>query len=237
MPGGRDSAVSWIDSSGSFWLFGGFGTDAQGKLGSLNDLWEFDPLTNDWAWMSGTNTVGSKGGQPGIYGTLGTPAAGNVPGGRARSASWIDGSGRLWLFGGEGFDASGNVGWLNDLWRFDPSTNEWVWISGSNTVVANGGQPGIYGTLGTPAAGNVPGGRASSASWIDSSGRLWLFGGSGYDAADNIGDLNDLRRFDPSTNEWVWIGGSETVPGTNTGQPGIYGKFGNSRRWKCAGRA
>ena len=34
-------AVSWRDSSGKFWLFGGGGVDATGEGGYLNDLWHF----------------------------------------------------------------------------------------------------------------------------------------------------------------------------------------------------
>ncbi len=37
--------------------------------------------------------------------------------------------------------------------------NEWTWMGGSSTVRNNNGQPGVYGILGTPAAGNIPGGR------------------------------------------------------------------------------
>ena len=48
------------------------------------------------------------------------------------------------------------------------------------------GQPGVYGTLGTPAAGNVPGGRFGAVSWTDSSGHLWLFGGLGHDASGAV---------------------------------------------------
>ncbi len=41
-----------------------------------------------------------------------------VPGARYYSISWIDGYGNLWLFGGLGYDASGSLGFLNDLWKF-----------------------------------------------------------------------------------------------------------------------
>jgi hypothetical protein len=69
-------------------------------------------------------------------------------------------------------------------------------MSGSNTVPSGGaGQPGVYGTLGVPAAANVPGGRESAVSWIDSGGDLWLFGGGGSALAQ--GDLNDLWRYQP----------------------------------------
>ena len=40
------------------------------------------------------------------------------------------------------------------------------------------GQPvWSYGTQGTPAAGNTPGGRDGGVGWTDNSGNFWLFGG------------------------------------------------------------
>jgi hypothetical protein len=50
------------------------------------------------------------------------PASNNVPGGRDSSVTWTDSNGDVWLFGGEGYDASGNFGWLNDLWKYGPTT-------------------------------------------------------------------------------------------------------------------
>jgi N-acetylneuraminic acid mutarotase len=230
-PGAREMASSWTDSSGHLWLFGGPGYDTNGNQGDLNDLWEFNPQANQWTWMGGSKTVGSNGGQSGVYGTLGTPAAGNIPGGRGGASSWIDSSGHLWLFGGSGFDVNGTNGSLNDLWEFnpnpnEPTTNQWTWMGGSKTVGSNGGQSGMYGTLGTPAAGNVPGGRVSASSWTDSSGRFWLFGGTGYDAISNFGALNDLWMFNPATNEWAWMAGSSTINLAIGGQPGVYGTLG-----------
>jgi N-acetylneuraminic acid mutarotase len=179
------------------WLFGGQG---------YNDLWEFNPATGEWTWMSGAN-----GGlfQPGVYGTLGSFAAGNVPGSRMSSVTWTDSQGNLWLFGGYGFDEA-VVGYLNDLWEFNPSTKEWAWMGGSSTV-GGGGQPGVYGVLGSPAAGNMPGGRSDAAGWVDKSNNFWLFGGLGYDSEGNYGVLNDLWKFDPAANDWTWVGGSSTM--------------------------
>jgi hypothetical protein len=74
------------------------------------------------------------------------PSAGNVPGARYSANSWIDSSGNLWLFGGYGYDSTGAVGRLNDLWRYSPSTGLWTWVSGGNGDNATG----VYGTLGTP---------------------------------------------------------------------------------------
>ncbi|MGA3263637.1 MAG: kelch repeat-containing protein [Terracidiphilus sp.] len=199
IPGGRSGASSWTDSSGNFWLFGGNGYDANGDGCYLNDLWEYNPSSSEWAWMSGSSTRGTSICQPGVYGTLGTPAAGNTPGNRYGATSWTDDSGHLWLVGGYGKDANGNTGALNDLWEFSPSTTEWAWMGGSSTVGNNGGQSGVYGALGKPAAANIPGSRYSAATWTDSSGHLWLFGGQGYDTNGKLGFLNDLWEYQPAT--------------------------------------
>ncbi|MGO9648325.1 MAG: kelch repeat-containing protein [Terriglobales bacterium] len=213
VPGGREGSVSWTDSSGNFWLFGGQGYDSTGTLGfGLNDLWEFSPTTKMWTWVSGSDTVpGANGSQPGVYGTQGVPAAANVPGGRFGAVSWTDSSGNLWLFGGNGQDAPNGL--LNDLWEFSPTTKMWTWMSGSNTGSTPGGN-GVYGTLGVPAPSNVPGAREAAASWTDNSGNFWLFGGSA---------LNDLWEFSPATEMWTWVSGSSSVNGVPDCLPGVYG--------------
>jgi hypothetical protein len=86
----------------------------------LNDLWKFNPSTDEWTWMGGNSTPGDVG-QPGVYGTLGEPAAGNFPGSRYYVANWIDSDGAFWLFGGNGQDANNTGGSLNDLWKFQPA--------------------------------------------------------------------------------------------------------------------
>jgi len=229
-PGSRWGASSWTDPSGNLWLFGGAGHGACCSLGNgpdwtsdLNDLWKFNPSTNEWAWMSGSSTslyIGSSGyRESGVYGTLGVPAASNVPGGRYYASTWTDKAGNLWLFGGQGYDGTNlNVGYLNDLWKFDLSTHEWTWMSGSSSLgactgsIGQCGVPGVYGVLGTPGAGNTPGSRSGAASWTDASGNLWLFGGIGYDAAGTFGDLNDLWKYDPNSNQWTWIRGVNNMP-------------------------
>jgi N-acetylneuraminic acid mutarotase len=215
VPGARKGAVSWLDSGGKLWLFGGLGYYEAGNFGSLNDLWNYDPTTLEWTWVSGSDS----GDQIGTYGTQGTPDSSNVPGARLGAVSWIDPQGRLWLFGGYGYDSAGTKGWLNDLWNYDPTTLEWTWVSGSNTV----NQAGTYGTKGTAAASNVPGGRYTAISWLDPQGKLWLFGGEGLDSAGARGDLNDLWTYDPTTLEWTWLSGS-----SSRGQAGTYGTLGTA---------
>jgi N-acetylneuraminic acid mutarotase len=188
VPGARQVASSWIDSSGNLWLFGGYGYSSTSGVGYLNDLWQYSPSSGEWSWVSGGNADNAGG----VYGTQGTAAAGNVPGARQAASSWIDSSGKLWLFGGAGYSSSGSAGDLNDLWQYSPSTGQWTWVSGGNTDNANGS----YGTQGAILAGNVPGARQAASSWIDSSGKLWLFGGIGYDSTGD-GYLNDLWQFLP----------------------------------------
>jgi N-acetylneuraminic acid mutarotase len=225
-PGAREDAAVWTDSSGNLWLFGGSGEDGDDVLGLLNDLWKFNPSTNEWTWMSGSY----KAYQSGVYGTLGMPAAENVPGGRFAAMGWIDSNGLVWIFGGEGQDATVRGGLLNDLWEFNPSTSKWAWMGGATTVGAVGGIPGAYGTLGVPASGNNPGSRSGAKTWKDISGNLWIFGGDGYDSNTNMGYLDDLWEFNPSTNpvQWAWMGGSQTVPDSSSfsGQSGVYGTLG-----------
>ena len=232
IPGGRKFAASWTDQSGNLWLFGGLGDDSTPTNGNyLNDLWEFNPLTAQWTWMSGSNTVSvcSKGscGMPGLYGKLSTPAQTNTPGGRSGGIGWTDAQGYLWLFGGYGFDSSGSLGYLNDLWRFDISSKQWTWMGGASQFPLFLGTPGIYGTLGTHSASNAPGGRSSEAEWIDRTGNLWLYGGTGMDESGVVCNLNDLWVWYPGVQEWSWMGGYRgACPDFNGGYPGNYGALG-----------
>ncbi|MGA3136252.1 MAG: hypothetical protein ABSC88_09695 [Terracidiphilus sp.] len=179
VPGARSFAVSWTDLSGNLWLFGGEGYDSTGVQGPLplNDLWKYS--AGEWTWMGGPKVAN----QQGTYGTEGTAAPGNLPGARSAAVSWTDGAGNFWLFGGLGLDSTGTSGFLNDLWEF--SAGEWIWMGGSN--VAN--QPGVYGTEGTAAPGNVPGERSDAVGWTDGAGNFWLFGG------ESAGFFNDLWEY------------------------------------------
>jgi len=225
-PGARSEAVSWTDKQGNLWLFGGQGKDAVGNYDFLNDLWEFNVTTREWTWMSGSSTVGHPYyGLPGIYGQLGTPGAGNTPGGREGAFGWTDRQGNLWLFGGAGLDSVGaTVGYLNDLWEYNTVSGEWTWMGGSSTASTQG-VGGVYGTLGSLTSGSYPGGRGWGAEWTDSQGNFWMFGGWGMGAqGSGLGALNDLWKFVPSTQQWAWMSGNSTFGGT--GWYGTYGQLG-----------
>ena len=219
VPGPREDAATWVDGRGNFWLFGGFGSFGGGPSGELNDLWMFDPSIEQWTWVGGS----ASGYQNPVYGTVGTAAGNNIPGERQTAVSESDGKGDFWLIGGWGVDSNGATGPLNDVWMFDPSIGQWAWMGGSNTY----GQAGTYGTLGTAAAGNIPGARSDAAGWRDKSGNIWIFGGVGVDQAGRRGYLNDLWEFQPVTRQWTWMGGKAALPSAmDSGWPGVYGTEG-----------
>ena len=218
-PGGRELAVSWIDGASDLWLFGGYGMTVNGddgtNYGDVNDLWKYDPTTKLWTWMGGDKT----GDLAGVYGTKNVAAAANLPGARDSAISWVDKSGNFWLFGGYGY-ASSTGAELNDLWKYSTASGLWTWVSGSNAA----GATGVYGTEGTPAAGNVPGAREGAVSWTDASGDLWLFGGYAtylVNAVTFIQQGNDLWKYSTASGLWTWVSGS-----TAGLAPGVYGTEG-----------
>ena len=193
--------MEWTDQNGNFWMYGG-----RTLVGDfLNALWKYDPVTNEWTWMTGLSTAND----PGNYGTQGVSSPLNRPPARGWAAStWVDLNNNLWVFGGD----VGGFGGYSDLWKYDITTNEWTWMKGPNTT----GNNGVYGTQGVPGPLNNPGCRWECAgSWTDNTGDLWLFGGY------NGGTWNDLWRYQISTNEWTWMKGSQI-----SGALAVYGTQG-----------
>ena len=161
--------------------------------------------------------------QTGTYGTKGTAASGNIPGGRYDAVSWTDSTnGNLWLFGGRGYPASVgiSIGVLNDLWKYNIASGQWTWVSGADT----NDQQGVYGAKGTAAASNVPGARERAVSWIDAAGNLWLFGGYGRASNGVYGELNDFWKFTVSSGQWTWVSGSNLA--SNLDVAPVYGTKG-----------
>ncbi|TMI66354.1 MAG: hypothetical protein E6H07_10780 [Bacteroidetes bacterium] len=213
-PGSRSGSVSWSDASGNLWLFGGYGFPETSSYSYLNDLWKYNPTTNEWTWMKGDKIIGVNG----VYGTQGVFAAGNKPGSRQQGVAWRDINGIVWLFGGEGYPETGFYGYLNDLWKYDPATNQWAWMKGDKTT----GVYGVYGTQSVPAVGNKPGSRYYATGLSDASGNLLLFGGYGYSETD-YAYLNDLWKYDRATNQWTWMKGDKTAYGASVyGQQNIF---------------
>src|SRR5882762_10048872 len=149
--------------------------------------------------------------------------------------SWMDG--QKWqplAVGGDGWELAGGTpqdtlnGPMNDLWVCVNLGDYCQWqLQGAydatvvNTVppttvgkqiIANAqheGQGGVYASPGLPPA------RLGAATWTDTAGNLWLFGGS-----DGANYRNDLWEFNASAlsadftataGQWTWQSGSATA--------------------------
>jgi hypothetical protein len=186
-PGSRYQATTWTDSNGNLWMFGGEGNDSTSTTNlSLNDLWMYSISSGEWNWVGGPSTVTHHPGMAGVYGTIKTPASTNWPGGRYGASAWVDGSGNVWLFGGNGYDINGSPGELDDLWMYNPTTGNWTWMAGSNTA----SPAGVFGVEGSANAANIPPPRFNAMKWTDTGGNFWLF--AGRSTSDSV---NDLWRF------------------------------------------
>lgn len=207
-PGTRLNEVTWQVGT-KLYLLGGQRKDPNYVTGQttdsvMNDLWEFDLTTRMWRWIKGGNGQN----QAGVYGTLGVAATGNVPGARAEALSWSK-DGKLYLFGGWGMAENGQLGLLNDLWEFNPVTNNWRWIHGSKLRNQNP----TFGTKGIANVNNKPGGRYGSVCWVFDN-KLYAFAGRGKDAGTNFTDpyyLSELWVYDLTISSWTWLRGSNST--------------------------
>lgn len=163
----------------------------------------------EWTWMQGSDTITNA---QGVFGTLGVPDPVNSPPGFYEPVEWTDKNGNFWLF--TGFNGGAAFGVFGDVWKFDPILLQWTWMHG--TGLSN--PPVVLGTQGVSSPLNSPGSdQWCGATWVDTSGNFWLFGGSnGSGSSSSL-----LWKYDPVINEWTWMNG----PPTN-GAPGVYGTQG-----------
>ena len=181
-PGARDMATGAYSSAfDRFFMFGGQRT-ASGGTAHCNDLWVYEK--QQWLWIGGDSLRR----QAGVYGQIGVPAAGNFPGARSKAVSWVDQDGNFWLFGGLGFDEDGNVGVLNDLWKFDYQSKLWTWMNGSTK--RNGA------AITNSSLQNTPAARSEAVVWTNSQGHTYLFGGYGYAPFSGTKYYNDFWKWD-----------------------------------------
>ena len=226
IPGSRTMATGWKDSNGNFWLFGGRGYSSGSAISDLNDVWLFTPSSKKWTWMKGSKTHNADA----HYGEKGVLNDGNTPSGRCGSASWMDKSGNLWLYGG-----GTRSEFYSDLWKYNPQANQWVWVSGSKTP----DHAPVFKSKGIADRDGSPGARMMTSGWADAAGNFWLFGGNGYGKHTGTSHINNVWKYDVSRNEWTFVTGEIAV-----GADAVYGNKGelgnantpagvsNYARWK-----
>ena len=207
-PPGVYEPAWWKDTDGNFWLLGGY--EYTGMY--VTALWKYDLSNNQWTWMKGPATTDMAG----IYGTMGIPSANNFPGSRCGGiATWTDTTGNLWMFGGFGYDVNGISYKLSDVWRYEPATNEWTWMSGSEYT----GAPPDFGTYQNSGINVTPGNHGeSTCSWKDTNDNFWVYGGDDY---SGYGKSSAMFKYDYSINEWAWMWGGPAYTNVNYGAQGI----------------
>lgn len=183
----------WCDNENNIWIFGGF---SQPRFSQ--ELWRYNTQTNNWKWVHGGSNLNFIN-HLANYGQKGISSPNNVPGARNSGVGWTDMQGKLWLFGGySAVDTSYIIKYINDLWRFDPITNEWTWMHGSNKH----NQSSTYGNKGVGNTLTTPGIRLHANGIVDKNNNLLLFGGY-----TNYGRSNEFWKYDISNNKWVWFDG------------------------------
>lgn len=187
-PSNRQGAISWVDSKGNFYLFGG-NTDGQGT--NLNDFWQFDIKNRKWLNLNKVQSYNNK--NPNVEKGKLTEL---YPGSRSYAASWADRKGNLWLFGGLVFDENiRESNTLNDLWKFDISKRKWQWVSGETTNEANNNE--------NTESRNEPASRSHTAYWLDEENdRLWIYGGFSSTSHESP-NKSDMWYFDLKKEVWV----------------------------------
>ena len=204
---------------------------------------------DDWTWIDGSKTAGVEVPSTPQYGQFPTTVPTttpnpltNTPGARYGAAGWTDKFGNLFLFGGSGFELTGNAtpdtltSVQNDMWvcvAFGDGC-QWQLVGGYDPTVIGAGSPpptqgqaiiaaaqheGLGGVYGNP---GLPPSRLGAATWTDAAGNFWLFGGS-----TGTHFYNDFWKYDTTAftgnNYTVTEGTWSTISGTAAlDQPGNY---------------
>lgn len=220
-PPGRKDMAYWCHRDKMI-IFGGI--DEKNQV--LHDMWEFSLKALIW-----------------------TVVEANVrPTQRAGSLTWQSQKG-LYMYGGYTVSSAKNILGLNDLWQFIRRNQTWVQLDtdSNQTCSTLDEQQGtllnsmgvMHGQIDKESPCNSPGGRRHSATWTDTQGDLWLYGGEILPVYQNatamlyplpVTEIRDiysskvlmaeLWRFDIEKLVWLWMGmdphpGLNPVYGTN----------------------
>jgi len=224
--------MAWTDGKGNRWLFGGYGFEVthpstSGLPGLLDDMWVW-PTTlpngqsvDSW-WTPGGWVPANL---PIIHDLLANSYHADItriqfqnqapsystpgdPGARWGGITWTDASGNLWMFGGQRAD----LGLLNDVWEFDLTSCSYDLTTGTGTFTGcQWSWQGGSSSPNQPATNAFPGGRWGAASYTDTAGNVWMFGGQGVDSTNTIGLLNDLWKYNIATKTWTLVSGTTTA--------------------------
>lgn len=200
----NETDCHWVDSNGDLWLY----TELDGNL------WKYSINDNMWAWMKG----GGSGNTTPVYGTIDTYDPANTPGGFAACPSvgalytmWVTSDDHLWMIVNR-MDTDIQV----EVWEYNPSINQWRCRRIDNHPFAS---PQSYPSACVETNNDFPVARTEMrAEWVDDCDRVYMFGG--LDLCNMGASLNDIWRYDPTTNNYTYIRG-----GTGAQVSGTQGVF------------
>lgn len=150
----------WKDKNDNLFMI------ANRSVGASNnvEIWKYSIVLNQWACMRADASSSSVQ----TYASQCLETTTNFPIARTEMrVRWLDDCDNLWTYGG--VEYTGFSTFYNDIWRYNSSTNKWVWVRGGIAT-------GTFGTMGVASSTNNPNPIAGSQRWIDKSG-FWLTGG------------------------------------------------------------
>jgi hypothetical protein len=93
----------------------------------------------------------------------------------------------LWLYSGVTYPSQQ----YSDLWKFELTTRNWMWVQGSSNELQT--YP-IYGQVGNTYVWANPGPRIASPLWMDRNSKIWIFSGK---SSNTSGYARDMWLLDP----------------------------------------
>ena len=236
-PGARCCSHVWSVGNIAY-VWGGWGYDAKGKLGYLNDLWQFNSSSLTWAWIGGSREANK-------------PSTPKWPGGRHYAAYAYDSKREaFYIFSGQGVPEGNHSDYLRDLWLFNMSNMRWKYVgnftepaprkwssfwSGKHGLFVLGGEGGghrrtfndfwmfnyeksewhkLYNRPGdiygqyNASHKQFPGERHNAFTVLGDDGDLYMFGGSGHGIKPNNGTTSDVWKWKVKEREWEFLGGN-----------------------------
>ncbi|WP_329805743.1 DUF7619 domain-containing protein [Flavobacterium facile] len=201
IPPYRENACLW-ETDTKLYLMGGFGMTGYSYY--YNDFWVFDKATKNWTWIGGSKNNDTP---YTFYSNIGEANSNNYPRSRAKAQTWVDADGNLWLFSG----VNDQSYYLNDFWKFDTITNQWVLMGGNQNNCTNSSAYFLD---------TYPPFVHSAATWSKGND-LYFYGGNGLGKESNLftaGLLSDIWKYSTTNNVWTKVLGNRKI--------GINGSYG-----------
>ena len=200
-PGNRVNSITFTDSSGNLFLF-------DGGAYQVNDLWKYDITLQQWAWVSGYNDTS---GVMGTLGPIGVASQNYFPASRLTCKPILGNDGMVYIYGGQPTFTTGADSRTN-LWRYNPTTNEWTLLSNKIIPINTSGNGQVLGEIGVEAPANHPGKLVNYTSWFYNN-CLWYFSGTNESSTDASLVQKKIWKFNLATQQWVCMKNPSTVLG------------------------